>query len=526
MKKLTTKYLMLGLLSGACTLYGEAKTPKIVVGIMVDQLRTDILEQLRPYFGDKGFNRLISDGVYLQDVDFHNTVSDAPSGAAVVYTGAWPVTNGMAGAYVLDINQKINVPILTTDKAKSRHDYSPAGIRVSTIADEFFINNGNLTKIYSVAGDPQVAVTAAGHAGSSAIYLDEFTGRWIAPAYYGVMPPVVANKNHTAPLSGRMTALQWKPLNPPEFYPMGKAWNQLDFNYGFTPASRDTYTRFKNSAPFNTEVTNVALDLLKTMPAPSAGSTAGMLNVAYSLAPYEYDSDGDNRPELIDSYMRLDSDLGRLLDAIYKDYGQGNAVVFLSSTGYAAEPLIPDADAKLPTGEITLKKAESLLNSYLSATFGNGDYVKLIKDGKLYLDTKQAEKKGIDIEKLRREAKTFLLRMTGVSQVFSIDEILNSGSMRAEELALGIDPKNVADLYILFTPGWTVVDDSAYPTVIQKVRMSSPATPAFILAPDVAPATITEAVDATVIAPTVSAQINIRAPNGASSKPLNLKQTK
>lgn len=522
MRKIAAGSLILGLLSGASAFEAYAQSPRIVVGIMVDQLRTDYLEQLRPYFGDKGFNRLIKEGVYMPNVDFKNTVHDAPGGTAVVYTGAWPSLNGVAGAEVLDPVNKRNVATLSADRTKSASDYSPENLRLSTLADELYISNGQLSRIYSVAGDPQVAVIAAGHAGSSAIYLDEYRGRWSTPGFYGTLLPVINNKNHSSPLSQKVGSTLWKPLNDSRAYPFSANWRDGNFTYGFSGNGTEVYNRFRQSAPFNTEATDVAIDLLKTIKAGTASPTAGMLNVAYTLSPINFDYDDDNRPELVDSYIRLDSELGRLLDAIDRDYGAGNAVIFLSSTGYADEPAIPEIDARIPTGEITLKKAESLLNSYLSASYGNGDYVSLFKDGQLFLDAQVADKKGIDIKKLRQEAKSLLMRMGGISEVFTIDEVLHSDSKRLENMALGLDAKNAPDLLVFFTPGWTVTDDNVYPPVSRKARLASPATPAIIVAPSFEPETITYGISATALAPTIATAINIRAPNGAGEKPITL----
>lgn len=522
MKKLTATSLMAVCLLGSSTFTASAGSPGIVVGIMVDQLRGDYIEHLRPYFGDNGFNRLISEGVYLTDVDFHNTVQDAPSGTAVIYTGAWPVANGIAAAEYLDPVRKKYVPTLAADPGKTNSDFSPENLKLSTIADELWISNGSLTKIYSIAGDPQAAVAAAGHIGNAAIWLDESTGRWTSPQYYGMMPAVIANKNRTNPLSSKIVSFTWRPLHQASFYPSGKTWNGSDFFYGFSGANRETYSKFKASPLFNEEVTEAAIDLLKSIHSSNTADTPGMVNIAYTLAPVSFDYDGDNRPELMDSYMRLDSQLGRLLDAIDKEYGKDNAVVFLSSTGYAQEPNIPEVDARIPSGEITLRKAESLLNSFLSANYGNADYIAIIKDGKLYFDQKEIQRKGLDIKKLRAEAKDFLLRMGGIGDAVTIDEVLHSENRKAQELALGIDVKNTPDLFLFFSPGWIVTDDNAYPPVSKTYRLSSPPTPGFILAPDLLPQTISNPVEATAIAPTITSLINIRAPNGASSKPISL----
>ena len=518
MKIQFSKSILAGLLAGAYSIAADAQSPRIVVGITVDQLRTDYLEQLLPYFGSEGFSRLMKEGVYMPDVDFRHTADDEQAGVAVVYTGAWPVANGVASAEKFDSQLKRNVPTLAADPSRIKYDFSPEGVRLSTLADEFAITNGNLAKVYSLSADPQTATIAAGHAGNAAIFLDETTGRWTTPAYYGALPPVVANKNRTSPVGSKMASTVWRPLNGASTYPMGRVWNPADFSYGFSGAGRDTYLKFKGSAPFNTELTDAALDILKSLQ-NSSGQSA-MLNISFSLAPIGFDSDGDSRPELVDAYVRLDADLGRLISALEKQYGKENTYIFLSSTGYAREPEIPEGNARIPTGEITLKKAESLLNSYLSASYGNGDYVVLIKNGKLYLDAALAEKKGIDIRKLRQETKQFLMKMGGVSEAFTIDEVAGGESRRAQELALGIDPKNAPDIFLYFTPGWTVTDDNSYPSTSKKVRLASPATPAFLFGGDVAPETVTATVEATALAPTIATAINIRAPNGAAAKPI------
>lgn len=514
--------LMLGLVSGTISTTAFAQQPKVVVGITVDQLRTDYLEQLRPYFGADGFNRLFAEALYLPDVDFKGTVADAPAGNAVVYTGAWPAVNGMPAAEILDLQLHKSVPTLAADNTKYRYDYTPQNLRLSTIADELFINSGGLSKIYSIAGDPQAAVAAAGHAGTAAIWADEATGRWTTPAYYGSLPPAAANRNRTAPLQQKATAASWRPLTSAAKNEIGKNWHGADFSYSFTAGGHDALSRFKESPLLNTEITDLAIDLMKSLNSGVADYPGGMLNITYSLAPVTYDYDDDNRPELTDAYLRLDRDIARLLEAANRDFGKGNVMLFLTSTGYADEPAMPEADARIPSGEVTLKQVESLLNAYLSAAYGNADYVALIKDDKLILDGKVAEKRGIDIRRLRSEAKNFLLRMSGVSEVFTLDEVLASDSRRLQNLALRTDAKNAADLFIYFTPGWTVTDDNAFPSKSKKVRLSSPATPAFILAPGVEKATVTTTVDATAIAPTVTSLLRIRSPNGASGKALNL----
>lgn len=492
--------------------------PRLVVGIMIDQLRTDYLRQLSPLFGQGGFNRLMNDGLFITDADFSNTVGDAASGSAVAFTGAWPVLNGVSGAEVYDETKKRMVPALT---GKTAGSYSPEDLRLTTIADELSLAGGGLSRIYSIAADPQVAVVLAGHAGSGAMWIDENTGRWTTSAYYNSNPGSVEKRNRLAPLSKKIESATWRPLLPADRYPIFTAGNRIsDFNYTFRADNRDAYTNFKNSAPFNEEATNLAIELLKGYGLVADGLPTGMLNIAYTAAPISFDRDGDNRLELMDTYVRLDAQLERLLKEIDSKVGLDKTVIFLVSSGYAHEPAINASGINLPGGDFSVKKAESLLDSYLSAAHGNGDYVARMNGSRIYLDRKLIESKRLNLADIRREAKEFLLRMSGVQQAFTYDDILYGSGSITEDLAASLDHKNAADIYLQVTPGWTVSEDTDYPVRTYQVNYSNPLTPAFILAPGLLPKVVETPVDARAIAPTVTSRIHIRAPNGASEKPL------
>lgn len=153
---------------------------------------------------------------------------------------------------------------------------------------------------------------------------------------------------------------------------------------------------FEQSALANTEITDVAIDMIRSMSLGKRGDVVDMLNLAYTAAPFEYAKDGDPRAELQDTYIRLDSQLGRLFDAIDRYVGLDNTLVWVWSTGYFNDGSAIDPKYKVPTGEFSTKRASSLLNSYLSARHGNGDYIVAFHDGHLYLDHKVLESKRLD----------------------------------------------------------------------------------------------------------------------------------
>ncbi len=519
-------------LAAANTLAVQADTsrPKLVVGIMVDQLRTDYVDYLREMFTEKGFRRLIDNGVYLKDVDFKIPVKDAAAATAMVYTGAYPSINGISSAKTFSPATGKSQSSMSDEALMGNYTsegYSPKSIRVSTLADELQVDGAGLGQIFSVAPDAEVALAMTGHAGTSAFWLDDNSGKWSSTTYFKESPRTISKRNLSSPLEARIDTMIWKPLNALDKYPGLPAQKKFwPFKYQFPKSARDVFSRFKDSPLVNQEVTDIAIGYLDEYQLGHRGDVIDMLNVAYTAEPWPYVSDGDPRLELEDSYLRLDRQIGRLLDAIDKGAGLENTVIFLTSTGYYEDPSAYDSKYRVPSGDFSYKRATSLLNAYLSAKYGNGQYIITLNDGKLYLDHKTIEDKKLDEVELARSARDFLSRMSGVAEARTFREILASASAETEALRLSIDPKNAADVYLSFTPGWNVINDLVFPAYSSPVRDMMVNTPAIIMAPSLKAQEITDRVDATGLAPTIAGLIRIRAPNGASTRPLLLETKK
>lgn len=517
--------MLFGLVTINTMVAAETTRPKLILSIVVDQLRTDYLEMLQKTFGSKGFNRLKNDGIYFKDVDFRQTVGDAPTATAVVFTGAWPRETGVATGEIFDPTLKRNVPTLNDNSVKGTNTttgYSPAALRLSTMADEILMDSEGSSLIYSISGDPQQAVIMAGHAGKGAIWIDDNSGKWASSTYYADFPNAINQYNKISPLSTRIDTIIWKPLLKADRYPdLPAAKRQTGFRYNFPKSDRNAYIRFKKSGKSNVELTDAAIVCLQTMPF-GKGDAIDMLNIGYTLAPYSYSDNNDNRFELEDAYIRLDGQLARLFEEVDHQVGLENTLIFLTSSGYYDDSGADETRYKIPTGEFSMKRAESLLNSYLSATYGNGDYILSLGDGKVVLNGKLIEEKNRNLTQIREEVRNFLLKMSGISDAYTIDEILNSGALNRPNLRLSIDPKSAADIYVEFTPGWTVVDDNIVPAKQTVVRNGEMRTPAFLLGPGIRKEEVSKTVDATVLAPTIMSSLHIRAPNGSREKPLTI----
>ena len=477
--------------------------PKLVVGIVVDQLRTDYLEVLQGYFGEKGFKALLRDGVYMRDVDFKVPGLDAVNSTAMLQTGAYPSVTGVPADAIYDassLSSKLRMPLAHYNGSTLTNDsFTPGALRLSTISDELVIDSRGLSNVYSVAVDPQQAVILAGHNGKGAFWINNSTGNWATTSYYGTLPASLSNRNMRSALSQRVDTMQWR-------------------KYRFSRQDRDVYRKFAASPLANREVTDVAIELINGLNLGSKSGTTDMLNVAYTLAPYKYSTESSPREELTDAYRRLDTQIGRLIEAVDRKVGASNAIIWLTSTGYYDDALPVEDKYRLPVGEFSSKKAKSLLNSYLSAKYGSGAYVATIRDGQVFFDRKVMEAVKTDPETIISDAKMFLVKMNGVADAYTLSEIIKPSTGEIEALRLSIDPGSSGDIILKFTPGVTVAYDDMTPPQTRYVREAGVMTPAVIRAPGLKSKVISTTVDAVQLAPTVAGQLRIRAPNGASAK--------
>lgn len=529
MNRLITSVIC-GLVGINTMLSADASRPRLVVGIMVDQLRTDYIEYLQGLFGEKGFKRLIKEGAYLRDVDFNVGNLDAASSTAIVYTGSYPRQTGVASALVFDPERKEMTAALhdpTIIGNFTTETYSPRGLRLSTISDEIAIDGVGVSQVYSISPDAQQSIIMAGHAGNSAFWINEHTGKWATTTYYKDAPKPLTQRNYDYSIASRVDTMQWKPLLPISVYPGLPAQKRMgDFKHTFSIAERDVYKMYTSSPLVNTEVTDVAITYLRDLRIGSKGDAIDMLNIGYTAAPYKYVKDGDFRLELEDSYIRLDRQLTRLFEAIDKYVGLDKTLIYVASTGYYDDAVAENPKYKLPTGDFSVKRAMSLLNSYLTAKYGNGNYIDTYSRGHVYLDRKEIENKQLKLEDVATDVRNFLVKMSGVSDAYTMNDIMTSALPGMESLRLGTDPKTGGDVILEFNAGWRVIDDLRFPNNVEVIRSGMVLTPVFIMGCGVQPEIISSTVDATAIAPTVSQILRIRSPNGSVSKPLVLEMKK
>lgn len=505
--------------------------PRLVVGIFVKGLSADYIDLLRFNFGPDGFNRVIADGVELRNVDYGPGI-DATAATAMLVTGSAPGVNGVSASRVWNSSTRTDIPVLLDPSIAGSYtdrNLSPVRLLVSTISDEVRIADGGLGSVHSLGADPQMTVILGGHAGNSAFWISDSDGKWTSALHYSETPAAMSRRNVGLTLASRLDTMSWEPALSLERYPDLPEYKKIyPFRHTFPARDKNRFKAFKASAPGNREIAQAGIDLIEGIPMGTRQVT-DMLSLSFDLSPYLYGRDADNRIETMDAYVRLDSDIASIIRAIEKGPGMNSTLLFIAGTPAQTGGKRDEDKWGIPSGTFSPRKALSLLNVYLIAIHGNGEWASGYFNGFIHLNHALAKERGVDEASLRRECADFLARMAGVSEVYTIDDIL---ARRAGDnpvaLERNIYAPTAGDLLVTINPGWEVSDgDDTDPsdrgdTQLPVVRWQASTSPVYILSPGIEPASLSEPIDARAIAPTIARILRIRSPNAAKLPPVIL----
>lgn len=518
--------LFLSLLVVPIGAQATANAPQLVVGITIDQLRSDYLYALQQLLGEKGFNRIIRNGVVCDDVKYDFPHNDCAVSSAAIHSGTIPFYNGIVSKEVFDPKTRRKQEILYDPQFMgnaTKDTYSATALKVSTLSDEVKIVGNGLGRVYSIAHDATMAIIAGGHIANSALWIDDESGRWVTTTYYYDAPSFMVHPYYAQSPALCTDTTTWRPLLSTDKYTAMPYYEQsTSFVHSFTRKDPNRYKEYKTTPCVNTLITNASIDLIKHASLGQRGKL-DMINIGYTLAPYNNGTIQEYGLELQDAYLRLDADLSRLFEAIDSTVGIKNTVIFITSTGYFTGEGREPSFYKIQSGEFYPQRAISLLNMYLMALYGNGEWVKGFSHNQIYLNHELIKEKALLIDNVRDQAAQFLIEMEGVQDVYTRQHILlRSTNENTDRLRRGFSAKYSGDIFIELVPGWEIVHDKT--STREYIRHNAVATPFMLLAPNVKPQKIDYPIDVTCIAPTVAKVLRIRSPNGCSSRPLNITQ--
>ena len=484
---------ILVLTMGCLQIHEVSAQTRLVVSVTIDQLRSDYIDAFTSHYGSQGVKRLLRDGRVYKQVQFSFNAKDRASAIAAIYTGTTPSVNGIIGNEWLDrdTGRLRNCVDDAAFMGNNTNESSSASMLLSsTLPDELKIATNNQAIVYSIAPFRDAAIISAGHAANCAFWINSETGKWCSTTYYKDFPQWLDNFNTQQGPDLRV-----------------KDKDRVN-----------RYRRLLTTPAVNDEVNLLTEELLKQSEL-GKDEVIDFLSLTYYAGTYQHQPLQNNKEEIQTVYTNIDACLGNLIDLLERKVGMSHVLLCINSTGFT-DPTYQDLTSyNIPTGEFYLNRCATLLNMFLMATYGEGNYVEHYYDQQIFLNHKLIENKHLDMADIQQKASEFLIQFSGVNEVYSANRLLLAPyTERIERSRNGYHRKRSGDIVIEVLPGWQIVNEQ---TQIKKI-VSQAITPAplIILHPAFKAATITTPVVAERIAPTIANTIHIRAPNGSSLSPL------
>jgi len=410
----------------------NSSSPRIVVVLSVDQMRTDYLSRYWNKFQEGGFKRLVNEGAVCSNAQLDLHVQKLSTGSATLFTGVYPSTHGIISNSWYDRLKKKEVNCIADDYFITVGSDSKEGERSATkllsptLGDLIRMNNRNKSKVFSVAMNDVSAVLSAGHAANGAYWFDAQTGNMISSSYYVDIFPEWVRQFNEKNYAKNYTQQEWTTLLPlssyeeslTDDYVLEKGyydkWNTFPYSMKKLKDKAISY-KFLKTTPFgNNMIRDFATSLIL---AEQLGKDEfpDLLTLTFTSMDYENASFGPTSVEMEDTYLRLDQDIALLLDFLDKTIGKGNSLVVLTSTCSSTYPVdYLKEEFRMPVGTFSPESAIALLKSLLNITYGQGEWIEFVGDHQIYFNHELLEKKNVSLQDIQTKTANFINQFEGV----------------------------------------------------------------------------------------------------------------
>lgn len=510
---------LIAALSMSATLQAKPeKSPKLVVGIVVDQLDEECLEKLMPIMGTGGLKRLWTDGYNRTNATFDYDDMDRASAVASIHTGASPFQHGIVANRWMNPKTLMPAPPVDDSNCKGINTIdksSPAKLLATNLADEMKLGSGSRSKVCSIAIERDAAILAGGHDPDVVLWMNTEDGRWSSSDYYGAMPKWADALNDST-----WFLKDWRPaLSTSSYIPVSDHERFRPFFYVLRKGEINDYL----TTPFaNDKITEMALASLEGMELGD-DDTPDLLTLTYYAGNFRHTPNTVWSLEQQDIYVRLDQTIEKLVSTITSKIGLDNVLFFLTSTGYVENATPELGGTRIPTGQVSMERATALLSLYLSAKYGSGTWVRTFYHNHIYLNHDLIEDKGLALHEILESSVDLLVQVTGIRSVLLMRDLMSTvPDMEAVRKRNGLNASWSGDIIIDAIPGWGISDEKAG-TVIYRKPVAKP-VPMILYGNGIRAEVNHEPISISVLAPTVSLITRNDPPNACSAVPLkNLK---
>lgn len=508
--------------------------PKLVVGIVIDQMRWDYLYRYNNRYSKNGFNRLITKGHSFENTLIPYVPTYTAPGHTCIYTGGVPATNGIIGNNWFDKTTQKNLYCTEDNTVKGignddeEGKMSPRNMWATTIGDELRLGTNFESKVIGIALKDRGAILPAGHSANAAYWYDDKTGKWITSDYYMNKLPDWVNEFNNKDLVSNYMKTDWTTLYPISTYtqstkddmPYEDAFPLLKSNtfpYRLSTITKGKYSAFKLTPSAATFTFNFAKNAI-TNEKLGAGKNTDFLAVSISSTDYMGHTFGPNSVEAEDTYLRLDKDIADFLQYLDITLGKDNYLVFLSADHGVAH--IPSflQEQKLPNGVLNQRDLRTEINKAVEDSFGLKSIISNMQNHQLYIDFEK-----LNASNEKNVLKLIMKKLRSKPYITHVFETANVGAEGIAEpmktmLINGYNPSRSGDIQFTIKPGY--FDGAAKGTTHGLWNPYDAHIPLLFYGWHIKPGSTNRETYMTDIAPTLAALLHIQMPSGSVGKVL------
>ncbi len=510
-----------------------SKPPKVVLGIVVENMRPDYIQRYWNKFEDNGFKKLYTQGAVCTNVKLTQHLQNYASGTATLFTGVNPSTHGIINKIWYDRfngreTECTEDNYYTTVGADTKTgNASPKKLLSSTITDNLKIYSMGKSKVFSVALNRESAIFSAGHAADGAYWFDTESGRMVSSSFYiNIFPDWVRlfnSENYAEKYSFR----NWVPLHPEMTYteslrddhPLEKGYfgTNKTFPHVISKYIKETndFRPFKTTPSANLMVKDFALRLMENENIGNDEIT-DFITTVFSSMDYENGSFGPASLEMEDTYLYLDKYIADLITVSEKKYGKENVIFFLTANTSASYPVdYLKEEFHLPVDNFTIESTIALLTSYLNIKYGEEKWIEYHDENQIYINHKLIAKHKHNLNEFLTATSAFIDEFEGVLvaiPAFMLERGIQGNGM-LEPLYNTYVRSRSGDCLFTLKEGWQPKYKFKKINYTDQSRI-----PLVFYGANIRPGKITRKYDAIDLVPTLSEMIYIPSPDKSEGK--------
>lgn len=453
----------------------QLQKPKLVVGIVVDQMRWDFLYRYYSRYSNNGFKRLLNEGFSCENTMIPYMPTVTAAGHSSIYTGSVPAINGITGNEWWDKTKNRQVyccedpDAKTVGAANASGMMSPRNLLVTTVGDELRLSANFRSKVIGIAIKDRGAILPAGHSANAAYWFDTKTGNWISSTYYMQdLPQWTKDFNANKPIDSYYEN-NWNTLYPIETYNQSttdekiyefKTFgnDQTKFPYNLKQFIGKNYNAIFTS-PYGNSLTLDMAKLAIENEKLGGGNETDMLTVSLSSTDIIGHLFGPNSIETEDMYLRLDKDLADFFNFLDNKIGKGQYTLFLTADHGGSH--VPGflRENKIPAGIYDDGKMKKEINAQLREKFGKDSLVVSMLNYQVNLNHHRIDSANLDEKEIIKCILQFVEKKEFVLRAFETSKLTETTlPTKIKEMAAnGYNPTRSGDIQIILKPGY--VDD-------------------------------------------------------------------